>query len=108
MKLINGYTKESFVAKVKEKNNGTRAMDNGSCMYMADDGNRCFIGAFIPDGHPALTSTLSALDLIQEYLDLKKHMPFESNTDLRNFQRMHDDTAYPYNALEDFVKENLD
>mgnify|MGYP000665124862 CR=1 FL=1 len=27
---------------------------DGTCLYLCPDGSRCVVGAFIPDGHPAL------------------------------------------------------
>lgn len=113
MKLINGYTKETFIAKVKEKNNGDKAIDpeGGSCQNKTKEGNHCFIGAFIPDNHVALESHKGfGIDcLLRDFPDLSNHMPFGKLEDLHTFQSYHDN-AYlyqTYEALYKFVEKHL-
>lgn len=94
IKLINGWTKETVMAQVKKYNNGTKAVvgdsRDESCVYRSKSGNRCFIGCFIPDGHPGLNVIGSAETLLREYKNLKMCMPFAS-PDLLIFQSVHDD-----------------
>jgi len=109
--FANGWTKEKVREQVKKFNNGKRASDKtGRCLYEAKDGNRCFIGAFIPEGHQALDAKCEAGELMCEYSTLQKLMPFDNYEDLQDFQLCHDigsknfddDT---YTALDDFLKE---
>lgn len=99
-KLINGWTKEKVLAQVKKYNNGKQALAVGidkfgsaapMCMYKTPDGNRCFVGAFIPDNHPGLMlENANAPRLLRRYPDLSAHMPFEGYA-LLSFQGVHDD-----------------
>jgi hypothetical protein len=94
-KLINGWTKEKVMEQVKKYNNNTKAKNKIACVYLAPNGNRCAIGCFIPDGHPALTATsCAASELVNEYPDLKTVMPFRAS-ELDDFQVAHDRTGNP-------------
>lgn len=100
-KLINGWTKETVMAQIRNKNNGTIARNGDSCAYQAFDGNRCAVGCFIPDGHPAFADRrdLSAQKLLECYPDLASVMPFESLA-LRHFQYAHDRLIEDKNVYE--------
>ncbi|CAB4138517.1 hypothetical protein UFOVP330_92 [uncultured Caudovirales phage] len=58
------------------------AQRNGDCMYRADDGNRCFVGALIPDdlydsqieGQPVYVATVVFPSLLHDIL-LKSFAP---------------------------------
>ncbi len=90
-KLANGWTKSKVLAQVKKYNNGTRAAKPcGGCMYLMPDGNRCAVGAFIPDGHAALASESGVKDLLDFFWDLRELMPFSDGVALSAFQRSHD------------------
>lgn len=108
IKLINGWTKETVMAQVKKYNNGKQSLDDRSegCVYLGINGNRCAVGCFIPDGHPALQSDKGSSEIISEYPELEKLMPFELG-DLRKFQYVHD-RANSYRNIHEAIQEFLD
>lgn len=66
---INGWTKETIKEQLIKKNNGTRAMINNlDCAYEASDGNRCAVGCFIPDDHPALDFHGDVNEILDEHV----------------------------------------
>ena len=93
----NGYTRETFLQKIRQYNDGTEARTIldvstllGTCRYQAENGNRCAIGCFIPDGHDALNFYGDVSNLLENYPDLRDHMPFDSLTTLNSLQEVHD------------------
>lgn len=113
-KLANGWTKERVLAQVKKYNNGTRAMKptGNGCSYRAEDGNRCAIGAFIPDHYDVTAFYFggTARALIEDYSDLAQYMPFNDPLALTDFQRAHDDCADSavYNSIETFLRDMVE
>lgn len=105
----NGYTKATIIAKIRLGNNGTRAVDNGGCVYLTDGGNKCGIGCFIPDGHAAQGITCSVKDLLRTYPDLLAYMPLAELEGLQEMQRAHDSCldADPRDVLEDWINDNV-
>lgn len=113
MKLINGHTLESVRAALYKHNSGKKANvsvatpwgEEQECQYQAPDGNRCFVGCFIPDGHPGLRHKGGVESLLINYPELQERMPLESRahppgtpmvvrpntTPLWRFQAVHDD-----------------
>jgi hypothetical protein len=111
-KLINGWTKETVLAQVKKYNNGTKAIreETGHCAYKTAQGNRCAVGAFIPDGHTAaLNSSASGSGMIENFPELKPFMPFSHEVScdgtgaipLNVFQKAHD------GSIDDNVYESI-
>lgn len=93
--LINGWTKAKVMEQLRKYSNGTRALSGGLCAYQTAGGNRCFIGAFIPEGHEALGVMMNVVDVLIEYPDLVERMPFTDGPEngygpLVNFQLAHD------------------
>lgn len=82
---INGWTKERIKEQIRARNNGTPAktpedpLGHFRCLYLTDDGNRCAAGVFIPDGHPAQSSTLSISSVLDDHPDLYAAMPLGMN-----------------------------
>lgn len=106
-KFANGWTKETVRAQVKKFNNGSKALDNANselCRYKNSEGNRCFIGAFIPNDHSALSSLANITNLLISYPKLIKNMPFEALDDLIDFQVSHDAYNDIYAALDSFLE----
>jgi len=106
-----GWTKSKVMEQVKKYNNGTCAIDDIGCLYRASDGNRCVIGAFIPDGHKALDFVGPVDDLLEFHPDLVDLMPFSVGVSLRSFQSVHDnscngnqDNRPVYKELEEFLE----
>ena len=86
---LNNFTRESVMAKIKEYNDGSRAVGAHSCEYLTDSGNRCAVGCFIPDGHEALSYEGDASDLLHCYEDLADDMPLNIKQ-LQTLQNVHD------------------
>lgn len=47
------------------------ASDRGHCFYLTEDGNKCAVGYWIPDGHPAQGVIMGVIGLAEIYPDLK-------------------------------------
>lgn len=110
-KFVNGWTKDSVRAQVKKFNNGSKALDKANselCRYENSEGNRCFIGAFLPNDHAGLDSLDSVLELGTKFPDIAKYLPFNKVNDIIDFQQSHDRSAWDgadtYHALEEFLK----
>ena len=86
-KVQNGWTKTSIKRAIVQGNNGTRATEGNHCAYLTKDGNKCAVGCFIPDGHPAQNSQGRALMLSSEYPELR--FPLEI-FGMRLLQMVHD------------------
>ena len=94
-KLADGWTKEKVMERIRKYNNGNRAtrtdaFNQINCTYQAADGNRCAIGCFIPDGHPALREPNGVHSILAEYPDLVPLMPFKELEALAALQCVHD------------------
>ena len=73
---INGWTKQKILDVIRARPFEDRAMDNdGNCVYLAPDGNKCAVGLFIPDGHDGLTYKGSIYELLKACPDLYTYMP---------------------------------
>ena len=117
-KLANGWTKETVMTQVKRYNNDTRAVGTKidgntcvykTCLYQTNDGNRCAIGAFIPDGHPGLKSYSEVSNLLFHHPDLVKCMPFTDSIALKVFQRRHDElSGSVYTNIQNFLNNEVE
>lgn len=114
-RLMPGWTKAKVIDRIKKYNNGTpAATDAGQCVYLAKDGNRCFIGAFIPEGHPALFRREGVQFLLVRYPELRHFMPFSLDQELVTFQNVHDylnkldSKGSTYEALERFLADVIE
>lgn len=96
-KPINGFTKQKIIDTIKAKIKGRpsyktdKNTNRGTCLYEDYEGNRCAIGAFIPDGHEAL-SFIGGVDRLLSsdwYPDLYDYMPLETDA-LEGLQGVHD------------------
>lgn len=65
-KPINGWTKARMLEVIRARPLMMPAYDHtaGQCMYLTADGNKCGVGLFIPDGHPAQKSKHSVDGLL--------------------------------------------
>jgi hypothetical protein len=95
--LAPGWTKEKILDHIYKYNNGTVAAQSdeegvtNACRYETSDGNRCFIGCFIPDAiREARWSDGPVVHLLNEFPALWNVMPFESDRALQDFQQLHD------------------
>lgn len=89
---INGFTKDSMKAAIKAGNKGEVAAENNPlrrCSYLTQDGNKCAVGCFIPDGHAGQSSTQGVYELLDTHQDLRAFMPL-SDKGLASMQIVHD------------------
>lgn len=78
-KAINGWTKKKMKAKIRKKNDGTRAISpNPSlCAYETRSGNRCAVGVFLPDDHVALIEWSPIRKVVRLYPGLYTILPLD-------------------------------
>ena len=105
MAFANGWTKEKVREQVRKYNNGTQARNTpgGFCQYQAADGNRCFIGAFLPEEHKGLLTQGAVVELLNTNPDLWSYVPFDDLRLLCQFQDIHDQNDLTYGALNKFL-----
>lgn len=119
-KLKKGWTKAKVLAMFKKGNNGTQAQSGGQCQYLTEDGNKCAVGVFIPEGHESQNEIAMVKELLVNYPELTKHMPLNSKA-LQWMQAYHDccgageafesipDTdGDTYKAIKLFLKERVE
>lgn len=97
IKAINGYTKANIIEKIEKEFEGkaVKVSHNIStftnhCQYLTDDGKKCIIGLFLPEGHKGQQSQDNVLGLLKEFPELERLMPFEYIGDLADLQTVHD------------------
>lgn len=82
----------------------------GKCCYLTDNGKKCAVGCFIPDGHEGQNFEGTAADLMKKYHELK--LPL-SKYGLMAFQNVHDkmssdlDKDTQLDILIDWIKTNV-
>ena len=80
------------MAAIRKGNHNERAIDtNGNCRYKDDYGNHCFIGCFIPEGHPAEKSKVEVSGMLGFFPEIAQLLPFNEGSALTEFQNLHDD-----------------
>ncbi len=89
---INGFTKQSMIKVIEREFKGkavTEAVDGtpSRCVYLNNEGKKCAVGCFIPDGHEALKFGEGARSLVARFWELKLPLPV---TGLIEFQETHD------------------
>lgn len=99
-KCQNGFTREKMKEVIKLKNNGTPPVDavNFSCLYQDGNGNRCVVGCFFPDNHPALKSIGWIVNVLQRYGDLRSSLPLDDDG-MQKLQGVHDGYAHTKEGL---------
>lgn len=95
-KCINGWTKERMLEVVRARRFDDRSMNHSrtACVYLNDEGNKCAIGLFIPDGHPGQQLNDCATVLFRQFPDLKHLMPLPVRY-MDTLQRVHDSVGLP-------------
>lgn len=76
-KTMNGWTKAGMMQAIRDKmlDHPSKAPDGQTCAYRAADGNRCAVGVFLPDGHPAESSIVNIDQVYTDYIDLRTVLP---------------------------------
>lgn len=82
-------TKQEILNKIEKDFKG-KASYGSACFYLTNDGRKCPIGLFIPDGHEAQKVCFRVNKLLERYPDLYKYMPSKNVFFLKNFQTTHD------------------
>lgn len=110
-----GWTKEKVLAQVKKYNNGRVAKQIcpvsgiSSCAYQASDGNRCAIGAFLPDHNEHLRYLGSVINLMENAPEIVEYLPFDDDSALLAFQNIHDEShdGAVLKNIELFLKQQV-
>lgn len=89
---INGWTKARIIEAIQTKMLDHPSTYGNSCEYLAEDGNRCAVGVFIPDKHKGQTYFGFVHDLLQTFPDLKEVVPLDLAA-LQTLQTIHDMAA---------------
>lgn len=97
---------EKILEKIEVEYKGRAVDEYGECKYKTDDGRKCAIGLFIPERHEGQESESNVLGLLNEYKDLRKHLPSNDIDKLLRFQGLHD-SGRIYNTFDDFEFTNL-
>lgn len=106
-KLNPGWTKARMLELLLTKNNGSRAMSSHSCVYKTEEGNRCAVGCFFPDEHPALEDAEGVFGTLVRFPDLKAFLPL-SISGMLQLQQIHDYTLKDLHAaFRKFVTEDV-
>ncbi len=111
-KTINGWTKEKMIAQIKLKNNGSKAEYKHLCRYRTDEGNACFVGAFIPDDVYSPSFEGSVHFLLKEYPNMLPIMPLDEDA-LAKLQHVHDGhesaiMAPLHQRMEEWINDNVE
>jgi hypothetical protein len=112
-----GHTFETVMAAIRAGNKNRKATVQGrtQCLYLTADGNKCFIGCFIPEGHESQKDTGAVLSVMGRYPELIPYMPIQEPDGLRKFQYAHDDTEPTcergapdlYTEAENWLRRNV-
>lgn len=86
-----------------------KAIGENQCMYKTLDGKKCFIGLFIPEGHPAQGYLGTAGELLNEYPSLLELMPSQDFNTLDTLQIAHDtmDGKLTLDQQKQYLKESV-
>lgn len=104
-KLINGWTKETVKARIRERVPQEGCASDNTCLYRNAKGKSCAAGAFIPD---ALYKTSMERQPIQSVIRDNKLdvslFPFNEHS-MSRFQDIHDNTvSNGENVIDELVK----
>jgi hypothetical protein len=107
-KCINGWTKEKMLKVIKARpfEKASFNDDIDTCLYLNEDGNKCAVGLFIPDGHKGEDFSGDSDRLLRKYPELKKYMPLGH---MREFQKVHDKNLLRAKTkMIEWVMENVE
>jgi len=83
-------SKQDIIDTINNEFTGKAIQHSEQCEYLTDDGRKCVIGLFIPDGHEAQRSTGDVECILGTYPELSDYMPSKSIRFLDSLQREHD------------------
>jgi hypothetical protein len=107
-----GHTFESTMTAIKRGNNNTKATNATRCLYLTPDGNKCFIGCFIPEGYEAQKSMDDVEIMLNRFPEVKEFLPLKELRGIKAFQDVHDihdarDNADLYTRAERWLEQNV-
>lgn len=111
-RTLNGWTKESMIKHIENEMKDWPSEKDGTCVYRAEDGNKCLVGCFIPDElyEPEFDQLLdfAGIDLFDQRPELIYKMPLETNA-MVILQELHDTTSMnPKPILKKWINENVE
>ena len=83
-------TKQEVIDTINRDFKGKCISEYYNCRYLNDEGKKCAIGLFIPDGHKGQWYTSHVKNLLKFYPDLQEYMPFDNIELNTKFQDLHD------------------
>lgn len=108
-KCINGWTKEKMLRKLRSRKFEHKSESwDGRCLYVADDGNMCGVGMFIPKKMYTKSMEGSNARTVIRKFKLADKMPL-GYAGMEALQAFHDG-CYSEKAKQemiDWVKENV-
>tara|TARA_Y100001938_G_scaffold149998_1_gene239122 strand:- start:4158 stop:4556 length:399 start_codon:yes stop_codon:yes gene_type:complete len=91
---------DQTVAHLEKQGEQAQNTNSAACVYLSDSGQKCAIGAFIPDGHPAQNSRGCVKKLFHRFPSLKQDVftiPGATETECLSFwislQQAHDNAS---------------
>lgn len=115
-KCTNGWTKEKMLEVIRARNSTKRSTTKvpkdgqNFCLYLSNDGNKCGVGLFIPDGHESQKQLCSVVELVRTYPDLTNKFPLDM--DGMSFLQFTHDSSLPHQDVRqiilDWVGENVE
>lgn len=111
MNLLNGWTVETALKQIEDKNGWEQCLSDPSthggngCVYRNHESMACAVGAFIPDDYEYMGDLLDQNPAVEhglfEYFDgLIENMPLTED-DLTELQKMHDGALSGYIGFDD-------
>lgn len=90
-RCINGWTKDRMLEVVTNRpfEEAAYCDKREECYYIMPNGNRCAVGLFIPNDHPALKESMGVVAVCGKYRGLLEILPLELSG-MQDFQLAHD------------------
>lgn len=79
-----------LLKKIDTEFKGKATDKAGMCEYLTEEGKKCLIGLFIPDGHEAQHDCGDVHSILNDYTDLLELMPSADLSKLKRLQEAHD------------------
>ena len=98
-KCINGWSRDQMIDKLIEHVHGLAYQRKVGCLYKAPSGNRCAIGALLPDDFKDFESMGNVYDLLTKHTDLYAYLPL-LGAQLNELQAIHDNFAWTDELFE--------
>ena len=87
------------------KGKAISSVDSSTCAYLNEEGKKCAIGCFIPDGDGAQCYNGSVKLMLKDNTHLWEYMPFNCILKLQEFQSYHDNMLCESDPVKDQLSE---